>query len=198
MLSATRHISETELAAYTERFRWRLNRFLSFTQIYPKADSALSRSCYGQALLHKGFLLTTSNQIRRLAQSDSSSIEQFSVLKSYYRQLGEAYTDPSENPDKIAALEEKANALEKEMARTVAGFGQASQQVGWRDVQSRLKPDEVAIEFVHYRFYDPDPTDSTFYAAILVKADSEWPQFIPMFEERKIQSVFDEEEKTSR
>jgi tetratricopeptide (TPR) repeat protein len=71
------------------------------------------------------------------------------------------------------------NDLEKELARTVAGFGQASQQVKWQEVQAALKPNEAAIEFVSFRFYQKKETDSTLYAALVLLPGTDTPQFFP-------------------
>ena len=71
------------------------------------------------------------------------------------------------------------NDLEKELARTVAGFGQAIQQVKWQEVQAALKPNEAAIEFVGFRFYQKKETDSTLYAALVFLPGTDTPQFFP-------------------
>ncbi len=127
----------------------------------------------------------------RLAQTDSQSKELFLELKAYNRRLASEYTNPIAERDSstVANLEEKANSLEKELTRSVAGFGEAIRQVSWQEVQSALQPGAAAIEFVHYNFSDPDPTDSTMYAAIVLK-NSGAPKFIPLFEEKSLDSLF--------
>ena len=88
----------------------------------------------------------------------------------------------------MAELEEKANTIEKELTRSVAGFGEALQQVNWQEVQSTLKPGDAAIEFVHYNYYNPDNTDSILYAALLLLPEGK-PQLISLFEEREINAL---------
>lgn len=75
--------------------------------------------------------------------------------KPYHRQLATQYAQPIAKRDSalVAQLEVKANDLEKDLARTVAGWGQANKQVTWQEVQAALKPGEAAIEFVSYRYY---------------------------------------------
>jgi len=64
-------------------------------------------------------------------------------------------------------------------------------------VQATLQPGEAAIEFVHYRYYNKNTTDSTMYAALLLQPGIQHPQFIPLFEENALDSLlsFDNERK---
>lgn len=83
-------------------------------------------------------------------------------------------------------LEEKANAREKELARTVSGYADAIRQVRWQEVQQNLGKQEVAIEFVQCKINFPKKTDSTLYAALVLKKEAANPVFIPLFEEKQL------------
>ena len=100
----------------------------------------------------------------------------------------------------IRELEEKANKIEKDLIREVAGFDEALRQVTWKEVQSVLKPHEVAIEFMHYKFNNPEPTDSIMYVALILKKGDELPQIIPLFEENALNASlsFRKEDKVER
>ena len=197
---AVRHLSERELGNYLNKFSESQDQTLSFVQL--SASKKVTAACFDNALFYKGFLLQTTGQIKRMSLFNPASTEKFNLLKSYERRLAAQYTQPIADRDSItvADLEAKANDLEKELARTVAGFGQALQQVKWQEVQAALKPGEVAIEFVSYRFFRKEPTDSTMYAALILlplpagasaeAGRAEMPQFIPLFEEREIAALF--------
>ncbi len=150
---AVRHLSEREVRNYLKKISNINDLAQSFAQ--ESASKTMIMECYDNTLFYKGFLLQTSNQIKRLALSDPATAEKFNQLKSFERRLAAQYTQPiaTQNSEPIADLEAKANDLEKDLARTVAGFGQALRQVKWQDVQSVLKPGQAAIEFVSYRFY---------------------------------------------
>ena len=62
-------------------------------------------------------------------------------------------------------------------------------QVKWQEVQQKLKAGEAAIEFVHYRYTAKQATDSTMYAALLLKPGDRQPRFITLFEERSLDSL---------
>ena len=89
-------------------------------------------------------------------------------------------------------LTEKANTLEKELARTVSGFGESARQINWQEVQSKLQPGEAAVEFVHYQFFNPERTDSTMYAALLLRPGHA-PLFISLFEEKSLDALLKKE-----
>ncbi len=184
LLKGTQHLSERELAAYFQNFATGLSREFSFAQAQPEASSA----CYDNILFQKGFLLNTVSRLAKLANSNPAAAEQYQLLQSYRRRLAAEYTQPTAERDstKIASLEQKANTLEKELVREVAGYGEAIRQVRWQQVQAALQPGEVAIEFVDYPYFDPRPTDSVMYAALIIRPGDAQPLFIPLFEKKEL------------
>ncbi|MCC6279181.1 MAG: CHAT domain-containing protein, partial [Saprospiraceae bacterium] len=193
---ALHHLSESELNNYINTFSSSQNQTLSFTQIVGSKKTI--PVCYDNSLFYKGFLLQSTGRIKQLALSDEAAAEQYNRLKGNQRRLATQYAQPIAKRDSalVAQLEAKANDLEKDLARTVAGFDQAMRQVYWQEVQAALKPGEAAIEFVSYRFYQKEETDSTMYAAlVLLPAEAStkegFPgadalQFIPLFEEKQL------------
>ena len=186
---ALHHLSERELNDYLDQFSNGQNQTLSFTQI--AGSRTMIPICYDNSLFYKGFLLQSTGRIKQLALSDAGATEKYNQLKGDHRRLATQYAQPIAERDSalIAQLEAKANDIEKELARTVAGWGQANKQVTWQEVQAVLKPNKAAIEFVSYRFYEKKQTDSTMYAALVLLPDAEQPQFIPLFEEKQITAL---------
>ncbi len=182
---ALQHLSEREIEGYVHLFSGTQAQILSLAQGVPAATS----TAYNNTLFYKGFLLNAYNQVKRLALSDSTTTEKFNLLKSYERRLAAEYAKPISERKNVAELEEKANTLEKDLARSVAGYGQAMQQVKWQEVQQNLKPGEAAIEFVHYQFYSKKLSDNTLYAAMLLRSGWSQARMIPLFEQRQIQPL---------
>jgi len=185
LVKATRHLSEDEINSYTIKLVNELNRNFSFAQIQP----AVSPVCYDNTLFYKGFLINASAHINKLASTDPASSESYNRLKSYHRRLAAEYAKPIAERKNVAELEEKANTLEKELTRIVAGFGEALRQVNWQEVQAALQPGEAAIEFIRFHYHNPHPTDSTLYAALLVKPGMASPAFIGLFEEKQLDAL---------
>ena len=188
IIRALHHLSERELNSYIGSFSADQNQILSFAKVFANKKNQISKVCYDNSLFYKGFLLNADGQIKRLAISDSAATKKFNLLKSYERRLAAEYSRTIADRDSvnIAALQEYANSLEKDLARTVAGYGEAMRQVKWQDVQAVLKPGETAVEFVHYRYYTPKSTDRIMYAALVLRADYTEPKFISLFEEKEL------------
>jgi tetratricopeptide (TPR) repeat protein len=186
---ASLHLSERELNIYLNTLSAIQNKTLSFT--HTTGSKLLIPTCYDNSLFYKGFLLQSAGRIRQLALSDTAATEKFNRLIGYQRRLAAQYTQPIAKRDSalVAQRETLANDLEKDLTRTVAGYGQAKQQVTWQDVQAALEPGEAAVEFVHYRFEDEKSSDSTFYAALVLHPGLKQPAFIPLFEEKSLDSL---------
>ncbi|MBK9722535.1 MAG: CHAT domain-containing protein [Saprospiraceae bacterium] len=186
---ALHHLSESELKKYMNNFATSQSRALSF--MHQTAGTKARAICYDNSLFYKGFLLNASNQIKNLAHTDATTTEKFNLLKSYERLLAAQYALPIAERDsgKVADLEEKSNTLEKDLARTVAGFGDAIRQVNWQEVQRNLAAGEAAVEFVHYGFAEIKQNDSTMYAALLLLPEAQQPIFILLFEEKSLDSL---------
>ncbi|MBK8568206.1 MAG: CHAT domain-containing protein [Saprospiraceae bacterium] len=148
-----------------------------------------STYCYDNALFYKGFLLVTTNQVKHIAFANPEESKTIYSLTSFHRRLATEYAKPLADRKGVDDLETKANSLEKELVRTVAGYGEALQQVTWQEVQATLTQGEVAVEFVRYHFYRPEPTDSIMYAALVLKSGNVPPVFVPLFEEKELMQI---------
>jgi CHAT domain-containing protein len=192
LLNATRHLSERELLAYVQNFERGLNQHFSFTQI----QSGLAEVSFNDILFHKGFLLNGASKMHNLTLANPIFSSKSNELKSYHRRLAAEYTKPIDERKNVTELEEKANALEKDLARSIAGFSEVTQQVTWQEVRQKLKPNEAAIEFVHYQFVNPNPTDSTMYAALVLRPGMKQPTLIPLFEAKQLDTLLKTQGKT--
>ena len=183
------HLSEKELNNYLNLFSQRQDQLLSFTQI-TNSKKMIPR-CYDNSLFYKGFLLKSTSRIKLLALSNTTTAEKHIRLKGYLRRLAAVYAQPIAERDSalVAELEIKVNEVEKDLTRTVAGWGSASMQVQWQEVQAKLQEGEAAIEFVHYRYTDKKETDSIMYAALVLQSGNSIPEFIPLFEEQSLERL---------
>ena len=187
LLRGAYYLSGEELSLYIRKYQDGLDEDYSFAS----AQGGDVGTCYDDALFYKGFLLNTLYQMRTLALADSTNALKFSELQTCERQLAMEYTKPLAEQVHILELEETASQLEKDLALRVAGFKDALRQVNWQTVQQNLRPGEVAIEFVHYKFVNPRPIDSILYAALLLGAGDQTPTIIPLFEEKQLAALLE-------
>lgn len=184
-----RHSSIEELTSTLALYSERVDEYYSFIK---KSDGIIQDTkglYFDNALFYKGLTLESLNRIRAAGNQDSVARKKVELLVSYYRRLGKEYVRPLAEQKNVAVLESAANALEKELSRTVAGFGDAIREVHWQDIQSALRSGEAAIEFIHFNFYNPEPTDSILYAALLLKPGMQYPVFVPLCEEKQLKAL---------
>ena len=187
LTNAIHHLSELELNRYQLIFKKSQSKLLAFAA--QMKSPAMAGFCYEEALFYKGFLLNSSNQINKLARSNSTAIEKFNRLKALERRRAAEYSKVLADRTNVEALETQSNQLEKELARTVAGYGAAIRQVHWQDVQSTLKSGQAALEFVRYGVSNNKQTAPIQYAALLIRPGNTQVQFIPLFEEQQLDSL---------
>ena len=183
---ASLHLSETELDAYTRLFTKHLDQLLAFTRNHTELSPELYALCYDNILFHKGFLLTNASRLKRLALKDTTSAREFEKLKAFHRRLAVEYAKPFAERKNVNDLEAQANIVEKELVSLVAEFGNIREQVTWQEVRNELKSGEAAVEFIHFQHYNPEPTDTIYYAALVLKPKDQFPSFVPLCKEREL------------
>ena len=183
--------SENEMLKYTEKYRGNFEAFFSFTQSHP--TDSLSIAAYDNALfLNNALLESAIAREKAIAQADNSTKTIHSEWKSLHFRLSKQYALPIAERDSalVIRLEEKANTFEKDLVRRSTGFAQSRAQVQWSQVRDQLKPGEVAIEFIHYRYHNTkNATDSIMYAALVLLPGDTAPHFIPLCEQRQLDAL---------
>jgi CHAT domain-containing protein len=187
MIKGISYLSEHELAKYAtlrQQFGFRLNSYL-FTRAVGQT-STLPELSYNQALFEKGFLQQASTRLKILANATPESMALNNDLKSYLRRIAKELTKPIPLRDHLEEMEARANDLEKQLTRTVAGYNEAFRQVQWHEVSNALPANAIALEFIHFSVNFPKMTDSVLYAVLLIRPGTDRPQFIPLFEEKEL------------
>ncbi len=193
-IRASQHLSEKELLNYIQDFAHHQNLRFSFSHLNDK----YSKNIYDEVLFQKGFVWNTVYKIRHKAQNNTNYSELYNLLKSYYRQLAFEYSKPIENRTNITKLEEKANSVEKELAQKMPDFGELFQKNNWKKVQAALKTGQAAIEYIHYNFQNPHPTDSIMYGALILSPKLDEPIYVPLFEEEALTSILNIEKNNQK
>lgn len=171
-------LSEREKAKFWNTIKQDYEFYNTIVINYNKNNDELVGTLYNNALLTKALLLSSSIKIRQriLASGDEQLIATYrewedkketltQVLSMSTDQLAQAGIDGNE-------LQAAVENLEKELSQQSEDFssGFESKVVTWQDVQSALKPNEVALEMVRFRVFDHTfSKDSVMYAVLYVK-----------------------------
>ena len=163
-----------------------------FDSMYPTfsyrryfSTPSISTFAYDNELFKKGLLLSSSNTIRQsiLGSNDSILIKQWNELVGL-KQVIMNLEEKEPTSINLVHYKNQADSLEKIVTKSSAIFRETKKQqsITWDSIQQYLTPDEVAIEY----FIAPLNEDSTMYCALLLRHDSQYPELIPLCEEKEI------------
>jgi len=185
LLRAAKHLTERELTLLVLDFSHDLDAYLSLAVQIPNDPDYLG-FCADNLLFYKGFLLNVAHQVRNSTMSDSLLGDKMDQLRSLHHRLAVQYSSPDaeRDPAGIADLENRANALEKELTNSITDFEQIFRQVNWKEVRATLANEEAAIEFVRVV-----ENDTARYAAFVVRRDASAPKFVALIQESVLKSL---------
>lgn len=189
-------LSEREKAKYWNTIKgdFEFYNTLALGQLEDFRD--LAGKVYNYQLLTKALLLSSSIKIREriLNSKDEELKAQYNdwvekkelmtlALSMSPQQLVENEIDP-------AVLAQEVERLEKDLSQKSELFGQSfeNKRITYEDVIKSLKPNEVAIEMVRYRYFSHTFTDSIVYAALYVKNDFKRPRAIVLNDGHKLET----------
>jgi len=148
------------------------------------------QNVYDVALFTKGLLLNTTRDFEELIQEKGTpeaitKFEELKLLKLQIQKLSEQPVD--QRYLDVDSLQDVAQVKETELVKLSQEYGDYTRnlKITWKDVQSRLKEGEVAIEFVEY----PTLSDTVKYAALLLKKDWEYPKMIYLFQKDELNNL---------
>jgi CHAT domain-containing protein/Flp pilus assembly protein TadD len=189
-------LSEKEKGNYLKNNTDVIETNNSFFYNNRKASPAMLSNNFNQQLFYKSLTLAdTRNMLSSVQQSRDTTVQRlFKDWQTYKGILAKQYALPlAERRSNLKLLETQSENVEKELTRRSAAFSnqQKAINISLQDVQQNLQPDEVAIEFVSFQLYRRGWKDSTVYAAYILQKNNPVPVFIPLFEEKQLQKVFD-------
>ncbi|MGB5025095.1 MAG: CHAT domain-containing tetratricopeptide repeat protein, partial [Saprospiraceae bacterium] len=188
-VNALTYLSEQELGKFINSYVTDNDLIMSFA--FQNRGTRIQSACFDNSLFYKGFLMQAADRINRIALSDTLTRNTYLELKNCQRMLAAHLSKSIEEVDSqfVAKLTQKANTLEKALSSIATNYSVQKKQVRWQEVRQQLKSDEAVVEFVRFGYYRNSMTDSTMYAALLLKPGSSQPAFIALFEERDLSTL---------
>jgi len=188
-------LSEKEKKQYLQTVKPYFKIYHSFVLRRKFTNPSITSLSYNNILINKGMLLQSSLDLRKKILQGEDRILRFIfyLWLGIKNKLSVLYSLPIEKRYvSTDSLEIRANGLEKELNREVSAFRQQTQalQLQWEDVKHSLSENEAAIEFISFRYRnDTAWTDPTLYAALVLRAEDEYPHMIELFEEKQLQKL---------
>jgi CHAT domain-containing protein len=188
-------LTEAEKENYTQKYSNSFELFQSFSHRNIENLPSLGNENYNLAINTKGQVLQSNIILKRSVASTSDTamqktFDQWVIYKKIIEKL--SLTPVAERPASYDEYAEKANDLERKLVRA-SGYLQRQKQsaaVKLTDVRHHLKENEVAIEFINFTYFDKMRwADSTYYVALLLNKSDSMVKYIPLFEERQLESL---------
>lgn len=175
---------------YTNTLRSTFEEFNSFAIAYSEKDPALLADMYDYQLATKGLIMYATAKARKnILNSDNQELKEkyqnWIGTKELISQLYSMSEEEIQQQDlTLDSLISISSELEKELSRASSEFAEAytAKNVTWKDVQSKLKENEAAIEMIRFREFTPDSSglfkNKVNYAALLIDKKSKYPKLI--------------------
>lgn len=153
----------------------------------------MASEIFSNLLFSKNISLNHSRKVMNEIRLNGT-VDDFAIYKSWsalMAQLAAEYSKPISQRTNIDSLVIIANSLERRLIQRSSIFAkeQLLKAVNWQQVRSQLEPKEVAIEFSHFDCFNQGWTGNTLYAAYLLRADSEYPEMVYLFEEKELDTI---------
>ena len=143
------------------------------------------------ALFAKGLLLNTELEVSKLIdESNDPEVKQiYTTLKENSDYLSKLYEmEVSKRPENTDSIEQLSQRLELQLHQKLKSFGDFTNNLRttWRDVQNKLKDNDLAMEFLTSTI-DEDNDDR--YFALVIKKGYNAPHMIPLFKGKEIKAI---------
>jgi tetratricopeptide (TPR) repeat protein/CHAT domain-containing protein len=179
-------LSESEKEKYVATINFQFDLLKNFYLTYRKINPSIAADAYDIELATKGMIRNTGMQMRKtiLQSGNTEALQLYDAWVSARAVLAKQYSLPSgKRTFDTEALEDTANALEKKLEVLSASYQRSKDlvTVSWKDVQARLGPMDIAIEFSSIHLNDGKKwIDSTVYVALVLRKTDAAPKMIPL------------------
>lgn len=184
--------SQTEKQSYLDKVSDLADYYYSFVS-NPSHKRGLG-TAYNTSFSDRNIILESSEQLNKAIYGSSDSVQRkkYQEWLDTKRELANFYAHSTGQNSNITALEEKANSQEKSLTSFMSSFQKDRRldQLTWKQIQDKLLPAEAAIEFLSFRYYDSyRPTDSVYYAALIVRKGMAEPEMVRLFEQKVLDTI---------
>jgi CHAT domain-containing protein len=149
---------------------------------------------YNTSFSNRNIILESFEQLNKAIYNSGDTLQKrrYQEWLDTKRELANYYSHSTGQNSNISALEEKANQQEKNLTSFISSIqkDRGLTQITWKKIQNKLLPNEAAIEFLSFRYYDAyRRTDSVYYAALIVRKGLPEPEMVRLFEQKVLDSI---------
>lgn len=189
-------MTEKDRLSFLDTVSFDFTIYFSFVHRYQEKDPALRGAMYNLLLWQKGFVVSSIAGMRRQieASGDKEAIDLLNQLAAKRTQIAALLSTKPPDLDQwrkqIEQLRAEADAIENNLVARSAAFAQQQKldRVTWQQVRDALAPNEAAVEFARFRYYDKKWTDAYYYVALVVTRETkDAPRYIVLGDSKQIE-----------
>ena len=179
----SKYLSERELENLIKIFKEYNQELYSLTQ-QRKDDAQLCIMSFENAIYYKAYILESLSKLRNAIVAAKSIQTIQDQLISLTRQLEAELKLPETERKNIAALENEINSLETQMKSEINSISKEDRRISFDDIRQSLRSEDAAVECITFL-----RGDSTYYAALVITSDREFPEFVDLSSEDLIKKL---------
>lgn len=185
-------LNENELFSYLDFKNNFFVKPLSFLYNFPNIYKDINISCFENELLIKNISLRNHEIINKSINKEGNKLLQkkYKMLVDNKKQITKLFELPvNQRPENFQTLIKETGKIENQLIKESSTFSDYKKgiTISFNDLKSQLKKEEeVVIDLIAFKYYNKTSTDSTVYAAFIVKKDSKFPKFISLFDEKQL------------
>ncbi len=155
-------------------------------------NTDIIKALYNNELLIKGLSLRNQQRIASTIRKSNNkdliiSYEKFLTNKKELYKINELPKDkwPINYPNLVSNTEK----LEKELVKTSSILSDYNKGMStdWKQIKNKLKPNQIVIDLVSFKYFNKTWTDSIVYCAYVIRKEYDSPKFISLFEEKQLE-----------
>ncbi|MBK7230806.1 MAG: CHAT domain-containing protein [Saprospiraceae bacterium] len=182
------YMNQEEMSNYVAKFESIYHQLLTLCSL--SMDHKTDVIAFENAIFYKGFIKEQLIAFNRDLRTNLKLSNEYYFLRSTEERLSKLYKRVVDEDDRklIAQLEEKKFHIEKNIL-LYAEYKQDTLMLDWKHHQKMLSDSSAIVEFVHYNYFKENRTDSILYAAFILRKDSNFPLFIPLCTQNKLDKI---------
>jgi tetratricopeptide (TPR) repeat protein len=181
------YMTEQERLGFLRTVSYSFPGYFSFVHRFQEKEPRLSGSMYNLLLWEKGFVAASIADTRREveASGDPEALKLLGQLTAARTQIAALQNATPKDRElwrkQIDQLQVEASDTEKTLVARSSGLAEQKklERATWQQVRDALGPQDAAVEFARFRYYDKKWTGSSYYAALVVTRESrDQPQYV--------------------
>jgi len=154
---------------------------LNARDLYLKLGGDIKSANYSDIIAD---LATVYNATENYKKTEQYSLEEVQILEENNLEAN--------HPDYALTLE-NLGALSNSDTSSDCRDLKSDFDIEWKDIRNNLLNNEIAIDFINYQEYNKEWSDTTLYAALIIRKDSEAPVYVTLFEQSQLSELLNDD-----